>query len=61
MIETPDRKVIKVTEEGPDARNAENVKEVKDELTKQFEHIQPTLQPGPGEAMRIHEETGTSP
>lgn len=58
VIETPDRKVIKVTEEGPGARNVDNIKEVKDELTKEFEKIQPTLQPGPGEAMRIHEETG---
>lgn len=39
VIETPDHKMIKVTEEGPDARNKDNVKEVKDELTKEFENI----------------------
>ena len=58
--ETPGHKVIKVTEEGPDARNAANEKEVKDELTKQFKQLQSTLQPGPGEAMRVHEETGAN-
>jgi len=60
VIETPDRKVIKVTEVGPDSRNVNDVKEVKDELTKQFERMQPNLKPGPGEAMRIHEETGAN-
>ena len=39
IIETPDRKVIKVTEEGQESGNPSNVKEVKDELTKEFEKI----------------------
>ena len=60
IIETPDRKVIKVTEEGQDAGDPNNVKEIKDELTREFEQIQPTLQPGENEAMKIHEETHTN-
>lgn len=39
VVETPDHKIIKVTEEGPDANDQGNVQEVKDELTKEFEQI----------------------
>lgn len=39
ITETPDHKVIKVTEEGFDATNPGNVQEVKDELTKEFKSI----------------------
>ena len=60
VIETPDRKVIKVTEEGTDANDPHNVQEVKDEMTNEFKQIQPTLKPGDDEAIKIHEETHTN-
>ena len=60
IIETPDKKIIKVTEEGQDANDPSNTQEVKDEMTKEFKQIQSQLQPGPDEAMKIHEETHTN-
>jgi hypothetical protein len=33
---------------------------VKDEMTKEFKSIQPTLKPGEDEAIKIHEETHTN-
>lgn len=60
IIETPEKKIIKVTEEGQEANDPNNVQEVKDELTNEFKQIQSQLQPGPDEAMKIHEETHTN-
>lgn len=60
IIETPDKKIIKVTEEGQDANDPSNTQEVKDEMTAEFKQIQSQLQPGPDEAMKIHEETHTN-